>query len=234
LVFLANLLVSYTSCIESEYFLETYKTEGEQVEALKHWWDENGKLIIIGVVLGLLGIFGWRYWLDYNRQQAASASALYQMLAEEVAKNKDEEMVKELSTEIINEFCSTNYAVFTKLTLAKLAVDKNNLEGASIHLRWALENNKEENFTHIITLRLARVLEAMDNYDEALKILKVSKTGEFSASYNELRGDINMIQGNTDAARTNYKQALVKKQASRINTSILEMKLDDLGRTEVQ
>lgn len=214
--------------------MDEYKTDDEQVEVLKHWWDENGKSIIIGVVLGLGGIFGWRAWLDYNRQQAESASALYQTLAEELAKDRESETAKQISTKIISDFYSTSYAVFAKLTLAKLAVDKNDLEGASIHLRWALENNKEEFFTHIIRLRLARVLAAMNNYDESLKILGISKTGEFSASYNELRGDIKVMQGNIDAARTDYQQALAKKQASRLSTSVLEMKLDDLGQMEIQ
>ena len=31
--------------------MDVYKTEEEQVEAIKKWWQENGKSIIAGVVI---------------------------------------------------------------------------------------------------------------------------------------------------------------------------------------
>ena len=40
--------------------MDVYKTEEEQVEAIKKWWQENGKSIIAGVVIGITAIFGWR------------------------------------------------------------------------------------------------------------------------------------------------------------------------------
>ncbi len=35
--------------------MELYDTEEEQVQAIKEWWKENGKAVIIGAVLGLGG-----------------------------------------------------------------------------------------------------------------------------------------------------------------------------------
>ena len=40
--------------------MDVYKTEEEQVEAIKKWWQENGMSIIAGVVIGITAIFGWR------------------------------------------------------------------------------------------------------------------------------------------------------------------------------
>ena len=40
--------------------MDVYKTEEEQVEAIKKWWNENGKSIIVGIVVGITAIFGWR------------------------------------------------------------------------------------------------------------------------------------------------------------------------------
>jgi len=41
--------------------VDEFSTEDEQVEAIKKWWKENGTSLIVGVVLGLSVLFGWRY-----------------------------------------------------------------------------------------------------------------------------------------------------------------------------
>ncbi len=41
-----------------------YDSEEQQVEAIKDWWKENGKAVIFGAVIGLGGLFGWRYYQD--------------------------------------------------------------------------------------------------------------------------------------------------------------------------
>ena len=38
--------------------MESYRTEEEQVEALKRWWDENGRSTMTAVVLALVAGFG--------------------------------------------------------------------------------------------------------------------------------------------------------------------------------
>ena len=35
-------------------------TEEEQIEALKRWWDENGKQVVLAIVLTVGGYFGWQ------------------------------------------------------------------------------------------------------------------------------------------------------------------------------
>ncbi len=44
--------------------MEIYNSEEQQVEAIKRFWKENGTAIIAGVVLGLGGLYGWRYFQD--------------------------------------------------------------------------------------------------------------------------------------------------------------------------
>jgi predicted negative regulator of RcsB-dependent stress response len=78
-------------------------------------------------------------------------------------------------------------------------------------------------------LRLARVLIAADKLDIAANTLNVSDTGDFSASYDELRGDILVKQNKTEEARQAYQKALANTVAEG-GQSILQMKLDDLGR----
>ena len=57
--------------------MELYDTEEQQVEAIKDWWKENGKAVIIGAVVGLGGLFGWRYYQDSVIQASEAASQSY-------------------------------------------------------------------------------------------------------------------------------------------------------------
>jgi len=57
--------------------VELYDTEEQQVEAIKDWWKENGKAVIIGAVVGLGGLFGWRYYQDSVIQASETASQSY-------------------------------------------------------------------------------------------------------------------------------------------------------------
>ena len=38
--------------------MEIYNSDEQQAEAIKEWWKENGKAILIGAALGLVGMFG--------------------------------------------------------------------------------------------------------------------------------------------------------------------------------
>ena len=60
--------------------MDVYKTEEEQVEAIKKWWSENGKSIIAGIIIGIAAIFGWRGYENHTAMQAKAASMLYEQL----------------------------------------------------------------------------------------------------------------------------------------------------------
>ncbi len=214
--------------------MDIYQTEDEQVEALKKWWQENGKSALFGVVLGLMAIFGWREWKEYHVEQAAAASQVYQQMV--IAWREDKpEAVSKNANEIASRYQSTAYAVFAKLALAKLAVNDGDLKSAASHLQWALDNTSRDSLRHVISLRLARVLTGLNRLAEA-KALITGKAdrGEFRLSYQELEGDILRLEGDIAAAREAYETALNEAQISGQDTVILEMKLDDLGRVETQ
>ena len=209
--------------------MDGYRTEEEQVEAIKKWWDENGKSIIAGVVIGIAAIFGWRGYNEHQVNQAMEASLLYEQMIVAARKN-DAENSRVYAERIINEYESGTYAVFAKLMLAKLAAEQNDLEQAETQLLWVLNHNKQQEIEHIANLRLARVYIAADKLDKAQALLNTDKPGEFVARYEELRGDLLVKQGELEAAREAYQKALFNTVATEEAQSILEMKLDNLGR----
>lgn len=208
--------------------MSEYRTDEEQAEALKKWWNENGKFIIAGVVIGIGAIFGWRGYNTHQAQQAVEASVLYEQMII-ASREDDSENVAVYANRILENYKSSTYATFATLMLAKQAAETGELDEAETHLRWVLNNSSQEEFEHVARLRLARVLIAGEKLDQADKTLKVSNTGDFSSRYEELRGDILVKQNRVDEARQAYEKALANSADG--NNPILQMKLDDLGRS---
>ena len=61
--------------------MELYDSEEQQVEAIKDWWKENGKAVVLGVVVGLGGLFGWRYYQDSVVQAQAHQNNTVKLLS---------------------------------------------------------------------------------------------------------------------------------------------------------
>jgi predicted negative regulator of RcsB-dependent stress response len=208
--------------------VDVYKTEEEQVEAIKKWWRENGTSIIAGVVIGITAIFGWRAYDNHEANQAEQASILYEQMIS-AARRDDGENILVYANRIIDGYQSSTYAVFASLMLAKVAAEAGELEQAETHLRWVLNNNSQVEFEHIARLRLARILIASDKLELASETLNVKNPGDFIARYDELRGDIYVKQGKPDEAIKAYEKSLANTKGSGDAQSILQMKLNDLG-----
>jgi predicted negative regulator of RcsB-dependent stress response len=208
------------------------ETEEEQIETLKKWWAENGRAIILGVLIGGSAIFGWRWWGSYQLQEAQTASFAYQDVLVEFD-NGDAEQVNEGAQLLRNDYASTPYAALASLLVAKLAVDGNDLDGAAEALRWAMQNSPEQDVRNIATMRLSRVLSAQGNYDEAINLLNRDFPTVYTALVEEVKGDILVAQGNTTLAKAAYVRAQAANQAQG-NSSLLQMKLDDLAATAAE
>ena len=211
--------------------MDVYATEEQQIEEIKKWWKENGLSIVAGVVLGLGAIFGWRAWQSHLVTEAEAASMVYQKMTTAISEEKTDEMRK-YAGELLADYPATAYAVFAKLFLAKQAVDDKQPAEAEEHLRWALDNSKDDSLTHEIRLRLARVMAAQEKFSDALALLDITDKGAYSGHYDEVRGDILTQQGDIEGARAAYQQAQTKFKAAGTDTAILEMKLDDIGRID--
>ena len=82
--------------------------EQEQLSAIKSWWAQYGKLVIVTVVGGLLAVVGVRGWYYYKGSQAAAAVTLFaqQQAAERAS---DHKRVRDIGTEIVERYGSTAY-----------------------------------------------------------------------------------------------------------------------------
>jgi predicted negative regulator of RcsB-dependent stress response len=204
------------------------ETAEQELEALKNWWQENGRTLAAGVAIGLGGVFGWTWWQDHLRSQAEEASQIYQRLIEDAAAERHD-TVRAQAAEIIQSYPKSGYATFAVLLAAKSAFAENDFEEAKRQLQWVIDNSDNASFKELARLRLARILIDEDRLDDAASVVESVEQEAFRASAEEIRGDIQVIQGNTDGAREAYLQALSGAAISGPTRARVQMKLDDLG-----
>lgn len=204
--------------------MELYDTEEQQVEAIKDWWKENGKAVIIGAVVGLGGLFGWRYYQDSVIQASEAASQSYTTVMNALQTKGADAQAD------IQAFIDSNevkeYSVLAALQLAKVQVDAKDLSAALEQLKWAQSNTKDAALSPLISYRIARIEAEMGNFDEANAELGKVTDAAWTGRIAELRGDIALRQGDKEVAYAAYTEAQQAADAS----PTLQMKLDDLAK----
>jgi predicted negative regulator of RcsB-dependent stress response len=202
--------------------------EQEQIDSIKHFWTDYGRLIVTAVlafVLGVGGIQGWKY---YKRSQAQQASIEFGKLDEAVAKG-DMTEIRQVGSDIVDRFPGTSYAPMAALVVAKTERDAGELDAAASQLEWAVQNAKSEEARMLAQLRLAGIFLDQEKYDAALKALDANVSQAFVALYSDLRGDVLFEQGKVAEARAAYQQALEQSDELSGWRNIVQIKIDALG-----
>ena len=209
--------------------MASYETEEEQVEAIKKWLKENGFWLIIGVAVGLGLLGGWRHWQNYTTQQGQQASTLY----DQALSSLEEEKIKpaqEFAGKLLSEHSNSPYAALAALNLARQDMEAGDIDGSHVRLQWVIaQNTSFPELTHIARLRKARLFLSQDKRAEAKSLIEGIDAGAFKGGYAELQGDIAIAEGQLDAARTAYTEALKSEDLSLKHREWLQMKLEDLG-----
>ena len=202
-----------------------YSIEEEQeINQLKDWWKENGKTIIVAFILGVGGMFGWRYWQTHQAEQIAQASAQYDALI--YSAQQDEQAKKANIEQFVQANSKTAYAVFALLDEAKKAAEKQDFASAEVNLNQALTQSQDEVLTSIVALRLSAVQFQLGQLDNALTTLNQVKGESFNARKAILTGDIQVAKGDKVAAKNSFEQA--QQSGSQLEQQMAKMKLNNL------
>lgn len=212
--------------------MEAYETEEQQIEAFRKWWKENGKMVVFGAVLTVSAAVGGKMWLNHHHAQAEAASVEYEQLLQELAQGNTEAVIKRGSY-LVDNYAATPYSDLAALVLAKQRTEAGELPAARARLEWVLEHSAQVELQEIARLRLARIYLQEGNTQQALSMLAALTNNAFSAAVEELKGDVYVVMGNRAAARTAYEKAL-DQSSQGSDTSLLRMKLDDLGTSDGQ
>jgi predicted negative regulator of RcsB-dependent stress response len=199
--------------------VESYRTEEEQVEALKRWWKENGTNTLITVLVVVALTFGWQGWQARQAARAEAASGLFQQLVEALDTAPAEDAagaeadaaraeVRALATRLKTDYDGTTYAHFAALHLARLQVAGGELEAAEAELRGVVDaTSRGEDLHRVARLRLGRVLASRGATEEALELLTGDANGPYAGAYAMARGDLLLAAGRDADARAAYLEA---------------------------
>lgn len=210
--------------------MTAYKTEEEQVEDLKRWWEKNGKFVIILAIVVIATTLGVKTWKDFEISTANKASAQYELMMQELAAGKNDSVIQR-GEDIIKKNADLEYAVLAAMTVAKVHVGNEDYDKAADRLKWAMLNTKDDKIQHIARIRLAKALISQDKFDEALTYATYPEQGAFSSQYLIVKGDLFYKKGELESAKTAYKAAINDSGINPQLKGFIQIKLDDIGGT---
>ncbi|GAC20904.1 hypothetical protein GARC_3952 [Paraglaciecola arctica BSs20135] len=202
--------------------MEQYETEEQQVEAIKRFWKENGVALVIGALLGLGGLLGWRYYNDSQIAAKEQASFAYEKASEELVKG--EAGFSQAKT-FMDSHSGTGYAMLMALELAQQAIERKDLTEAAKQLEFVADNAKLSAVKSVAQLRLARIQIEQGEFELAIASADKVTDQAFKAQSQEIKGDVYQAQELFDKARAAYSAALETNGRD----PVLKMKLDNLA-----
>lgn len=208
-----------------------YMTDEEQVERIKKWWSDNGSSVLAGLVIGIGGLAGWRFYVDYQTNNAAEASSYFNQTLSSLEANKSDVAIEQAQL-VLSDYTTTPYADLAQLALAKAFVESEQYEQAAQTLETLIDDTAEEGIQIIARMRLAAVQQQLGQLDQALSTIEIEYPEQFSAAVEELKGDLHAAQGNTEQARAAYQKARMANPPA-ANPQFLQQKLDNLGVTSL-
>ncbi|MDY6828528.1 MAG: tetratricopeptide repeat protein [Pseudomonadota bacterium] len=223
--------------------VDPYRTEEEQIEALKRGWQRHGRSIVTGILVALAGVFGWQAWQRQQSQQEVAAFAGYQgylealVQAESQSENADAAATAaHLANELKENHARTAYAGYAAWHQARRAVAASDLETAETELRWALDhtdrgfmNGDDAPMAAISRLRLAQVLLAQARLDDALEVLNAVQDKAYTVRKQALLGDLWLAKGEPELALAAFQQALAAGTPGDPTTALVEIKAAQLA-----
>ncbi len=202
--------------------------EQEQVDALKAWWNDNGKWVIGVLVAGLLAFAGSQYWKNHQANQAEEAAKLYSEVMKQTASN-DAKRIGDAADALANRYASSAYAPRAQLVAAQASLQARDIPRAKVQLTWVIEHAAENALQDTARLKLASVMLDEQKYDEALKQIESAHPDSFTGLYADLKGDVLSAMGKLADARVAYQMALEKTDVKSTYRNLIQLKLDGLG-----
>lgn len=200
----------------------------EQSERVQRWLRENGLSIVVGIVIGLVGIFGLQQWRQHQANSEAAAAVLYQQVQVALASDKPTSATAFID-ELKKDYAKSPYTLFAVSDQARQQVKDNQLAKASASLEWAAGHADAPQLKALVQLRLARVQIAGKDAKTALTTLAGIPAGQYTGLVQELRGDALVQLGRAPEARKAYEAAMAALGEDAPQHAVLQMKIDDLA-----
>jgi len=210
-------------------------TDEEQLENLKKWWREYGTITIAVVALSVGGYFGSIFYKEKQQNEAEEASVIFQQMIEITSATPSQTLdeveyqaTEKLAAQLKNSFGDSQYSRYAALLMARLSVEKNDLDAAAEKLNWVLDD-ADEGLGLIVNLRLARVEASRGNIDLALSMTSDIDAKTMTSAYSEAQGDFYMLKEDRLSAYKLYLQALSQSvEHDNPHIKLLKLKLNQV------
>lgn len=202
--------------------------EQEQLDQLKHFWQQYGNLIT-WVLIVVLGAFaGWNLYQRWQLSQASQAAAMYDEVERTIG-GGDLAKLDRVLADMKDKFPNTTFAQQAGLLSAKAYFEGGKIDEAKAALTWVAGKSSDAGYQAIARLRLASVLMEGKAFEEAAKQLSGEFPSEFSALVSDRRGDIFALQGKKAEAKSEYEKAYKLFEERADYRRLVEVKLNSLG-----
>ena len=213
--------------------MDDLQSEKEQIEEMRAWWSEYGKVVVAGIVIGVAGLVGYNQYNSNQLTTQVEASERFETLVTHVV-DGDVDDAEFVADDLAANYADTIYAAQSKLALARLYMDQNRDQDAADTLRELLDMSADKNLQSIGRLRLANVLLYQEKPEEVVELLEGSESEAFAGLTNETLGDAYTALGEYDKARDAYNAALLDPSPSQtVDRGLVQMKLTDLPQVAV-
>ena len=211
--------------------MDDLQSEKEQLEEMRAWWSEYGRVVIAGIVIAIGGLIGYDQYTDSQTASQVAASELFETLVIHVA-GGDLDGAESVADDLVNNYSDTSYAAQSRLAMARLYMDQNRDQDAADVLNELLAMGADEGLTNIGRLRLARVLLYQDKPQDVADLLEGTNVDAFAGLTDELLGDAYTALGHYDEAGDAYRRALADPSPNpTVDRALVQMKLVDLPET---
>ena len=201
--------------------MSEYLSEEEQFERMKSWWDANGTIFIVAIVITIAGIVGFKWYQHNAEQQAQAAAEQYAAYVESEGAARDS-----AAAALGSEYAGSAYHAFVLFDEADAALSDGDLEAAGSALRTIVDTADDALLSELARVRLAKVLQQLDRSSEALALLEGVRLAGYQAWALEAKGDIHMARGEIELAHQSYSAAVDALQAGD-DRPVLVMKRDN-------
>lgn len=204
--------------------MEVYTTENEQIDAIKRFFVNKGKALLIGLVIGVGVIIGWNYWQSHQANSLQESAQSFEQISSQLQTGSNQALAA--AEQFANE-TNNIYGVLTNIELAKIAVEKSDIASAEKALLKALTIAKVDDLKDLLNVRLARIQLALNKTDQALISLTQVQDKGWSTIVEDIRGDILLKKGDIAGARAAYSKGIESSGAEMMKT-ILKIKINSL------
>ncbi len=202
--------------------------EQEQLDQLKHFWNQYGNLITWALIAVLGAFASWNGYQWWQRNQATQAAAMFDEV-ERVVRSGDVAKAERAFTDMKERFASTAYAQQAGLLFGKMAFESGKADTAKAALTWVAEKSSDTGYQAVARLRLSSLLMEAKAFEEALAVVDKDFPLEFAPLVADRKGDIFSVQGKRAEAIAQYQKAYRGLDERTDYRRLVEVKLNALG-----